>query len=48
MLLQNIKHGDNGLYKLKEHLWWRDKDFDPHTKNQMVMIAIGAVAMVGL
>ncbi len=23
------KHGDNGLYNPKEHLWWRDKDFDP-------------------
>jgi len=26
------KHGDNGLYNLKEHLWWRDKDFDPPYK----------------
>ncbi len=23
------KHGDNGLYNRAEHLWWRDKDFDP-------------------
>jgi len=26
------KHGDNGLYNPKEHLWWRDKDFDPPYK----------------
>jgi rhamnogalacturonyl hydrolase YesR len=26
------KHGDNGLYNQKEHLWWRDKDFDPPYK----------------
>jgi len=26
------KHGDNGLYNTKEHLWWRDKDFDPPYK----------------
>ena len=26
------KHGDNGLYNRKEHLWWRDKDFDPPYK----------------
>lgn len=23
------KHGDNGLYNPQDHLWWRDKDFDP-------------------
>jgi unsaturated rhamnogalacturonyl hydrolase len=23
------KQGDNGLYNPKDHLWWRDKDFDP-------------------
>jgi Predicted unsaturated glucuronyl hydrolase involved in regulation of bacterial surface properties, and related proteins len=23
------KHGDNGLYNPEDHLWWRDKDFDP-------------------
>jgi len=23
------KHGDNGLYNPVDHLWWRDKDFDP-------------------
>jgi len=23
------KQGDNGLYNAKDHLWWRDKDFDP-------------------
>jgi unsaturated rhamnogalacturonyl hydrolase len=22
-------HGDAGLYNPKDHLWWRDKDFDP-------------------
>jgi unsaturated rhamnogalacturonyl hydrolase len=22
-------HGTNGLYSLKDHLWWRDKDFVP-------------------
>ncbi len=26
------KHGDNGLYNPVEHLWWRDKDFDPPYK----------------
>jgi rhamnogalacturonyl hydrolase YesR len=26
------KHGDKGLYNQKEHLWWRDKDFDPPYK----------------
>ncbi|HEV8283898.1 MAG TPA: glycoside hydrolase family 88 protein [Chitinophagaceae bacterium] len=25
-------HGDNGLYHPTEHLWWRDKDFDPPYK----------------
>jgi len=24
------KHGDNGLYNPKEHLWWRDKAFRPY------------------
>ncbi len=23
------KHGDHGLYNPTDHLWWRDKDFDP-------------------
>lgn len=23
------KHGDKGLYNPADHLWWRDKDFDP-------------------
>lgn len=23
------QHGDNGLYNTVDHLWWRDKDFDP-------------------
>jgi rhamnogalacturonyl hydrolase YesR len=26
------KHGDHGLYNGAEHLWWRDKDFDPPYK----------------
>jgi len=26
------KHGDNGLYNREDHLWWRDKDFDPPYK----------------
>ncbi len=26
------KHGDNGLYSRVDHLWWRDKDFDPPHK----------------
>jgi rhamnogalacturonyl hydrolase YesR len=25
-------HGDKGLYNPNEHLWWRDKDFDPPYK----------------
>ncbi len=23
------RHGDHGLFNLADHLWWRDKDFDP-------------------
>jgi unsaturated rhamnogalacturonyl hydrolase len=23
------RHGDNGLYNTEDHLWYRDKDFDP-------------------
>lgn len=23
------QHGDHGLYNQQDHLWWRDKDFDP-------------------
>jgi rhamnogalacturonyl hydrolase YesR len=26
------KHGDKGLYNPADHLWWRDKDFDPPYK----------------
>lgn len=26
------KHGDHGLYNPADHLWWRDKDFDPPYK----------------
>jgi len=26
------KHGDKGLYNPVDHLWWRDKDFDPPYK----------------
>ena len=26
------KHGDKGLYNAEDHLWWRDKDFDPPYK----------------
>ena len=26
------KHGDKGLYNQDDHLWWRDKDFDPPYK----------------
>jgi unsaturated rhamnogalacturonyl hydrolase len=26
------KQGDSGLYNTEEHLWWRDKDFDPPYK----------------
>jgi len=26
------KQGDSGLYNKEEHLWWRDKDFDPPYK----------------
>jgi rhamnogalacturonyl hydrolase YesR len=31
-LYTKLKHGDNGLYNPEEHLWWRDKDFDPPYK----------------
>ena len=27
-----FKHGDRGLYNAVDHLWWRDKDFDPPYK----------------
>jgi len=26
------QHGDHGLYNPEDHLWWRDKDFDPPYK----------------
>lgn len=26
------RHGDKGLYNREDHLWWRDKDFDPPYK----------------
>jgi len=28
-LYAKLKHGTNGLYSTEDHLWWRDKDFDP-------------------
>lgn len=28
-MFTKTKHGDNGLYSIKDHLWWRDRDFDP-------------------
>jgi rhamnogalacturonyl hydrolase YesR len=28
-MFTKLRHGDNGLYSTKDHLWWRDKDFDP-------------------
>ncbi len=28
-MFTKTKHGDNGLYSTTDHLWWRDKDFDP-------------------
>jgi len=28
-LFTKLKHGTNGLYSTRDHLWWRDKDFDP-------------------
>jgi rhamnogalacturonyl hydrolase YesR len=28
-LFTKLKHGTAGLYSTKDHLWWRDKDFDP-------------------
>ncbi|HOK26637.1 MAG TPA: glycoside hydrolase family 88 protein [Bacteroidales bacterium] len=31
-MFTKTKHGDNGLYSTKDHLWWRDKDFDPPYK----------------
>jgi rhamnogalacturonyl hydrolase YesR len=31
-LYTKLKHGDNGLYSTEDHLWWRDKDFDPPYK----------------
>jgi len=31
-LFTKLKHGTNGLYSTEDHLWWRDKDFDPPYK----------------
>jgi unsaturated rhamnogalacturonyl hydrolase len=31
-LFTKLSHGTNGLYSRKDHLWWRDKDFDPPYK----------------
>jgi unsaturated rhamnogalacturonyl hydrolase len=31
-LYTKLKHGTNGLYSKKDHLWWRDKDFVPPYK----------------
>ena len=31
-LYTKLRHGDNGLYSKEDHLWWRDKDFDPPYK----------------
>ncbi|HOB84223.1 MAG TPA: glycoside hydrolase family 88 protein [Bacteroidales bacterium] len=31
-LYSKLRHGDNGLYSKEDHLWWRDKDFDPPYK----------------
>jgi unsaturated rhamnogalacturonyl hydrolase len=31
-LYTKLKHGTNGLYSEKDHLWWRDKDFIPPYK----------------
>jgi unsaturated rhamnogalacturonyl hydrolase len=28
-IFTKTKHGTNGLYNPADHLWWRDKDFDP-------------------
>jgi rhamnogalacturonyl hydrolase YesR len=28
-MFTKFKHGDKGLYNPEDHLWWRDKDFDP-------------------
>jgi unsaturated rhamnogalacturonyl hydrolase len=28
-MFTKTKHGTNGLYNPADHLWWRDKDFDP-------------------
>jgi rhamnogalacturonyl hydrolase YesR len=31
-LFTKLKHGTSGLYSTRDHLWWRDKDFDPPYK----------------
>ncbi len=31
-LFSKNSHGDHGLYNKEDHLWWRDKDFDPPYK----------------
>ena len=28
-MFTKTQHGDSGLYNTDDHLWWRDKDFDP-------------------
>ena len=30
-IFSKTQHGDSGLYNPEDHLWWRDKDFDPPT-----------------
>lgn len=31
-MFMKTKHGDKGLYNPVDHLWWRDRDFDPPYK----------------
>ena len=31
-MYSKVSHGDNGLYNTEDHLWWRDKDYDPPYK----------------
>jgi unsaturated rhamnogalacturonyl hydrolase len=31
-LFTKLKQGNNGLYNMEDHLWWRDKDFVPPYK----------------
>ena len=46
-LYTKLKHGTTGLYSTKDHLWWRDKDFDPPIQNPTAKDVTGREATDG-